>query len=72
MLYQLRSYIKKYRSVSITQISREFMLDVQALKPMLEIWVKRGEINIYNHPLACKSTCGTCNVSDVVYYCWVD
>ncbi len=72
MLYLLRNYIEKYRAVSITQISREFMMDVQAIKPILDIWVKKGVVNIHNHPLACKTACGTCNTRDVIYYCWID
>ena len=72
MLCVLRDYIIKYRTVSITQISREFMMDVQAIKPILDIWVKKGVLNIFNHPLACKSTCGSCKTENVVYYSWVD
>lgn len=73
MLYLMRSYIKKNQSVSITQISREFKMDLQAIKPILDIWVKKGVISIYNHPLACKSGCGSCKqIEDKLYYCWVD
>ncbi len=72
MLCLLRNYIKKYRAVSITQISREFVIDVQALKPMLDIWVKKGIVRAHNHPLSCKDKCNSCNTNDLVYYCWVD
>lgn len=73
MLYELRNYIKKYNSVSIAQISREFMIDIQAMKPMLDIWVKKGVVKIYNHPLNCKISCGGCaKESPNIYYCWID
>lgn len=73
MLYELRNYIKKYNLVSIAQISREFMMDIQAVKPMLDIWVKKGVVKIHNHPLNCKSSCGGCNKEiSSVYYCWID
>lgn len=72
MLYDLRSYIKKYRQVAITQVCREFNIDAQALKPILDIWVKKGVIKSFASPIACKSSCGACKFSTESYYCWVE
>jgi hypothetical protein len=73
MLYELRNYIKKYNSVSIAQISRAFMVDIHAMKPMIDIWVNKGVVKMHNHPLNCKSSCGGCaKESSNTYYCWID
>lgn len=73
MLFELRNYIKKHNTVSIMQIAREFRVDSQALQPMLDFWVKKGVVKIYNSPVNCKSVCGGCSQKDVnLYYSWIN
>lgn len=70
MLCQLRDYLKKSQTASMTQLVREFKIDAATLAPMLEIWVNKKVISVHHHPLACKKGCNSCNVNDNTYYCW--
>lgn len=68
MLLQLREYIQREGVVSIQQLTREFHMAESALRPMLELWVRKGAISPHQHQKACQSTCSQCNVSAVVFY----
>lgn len=70
MLFELRDFIQKQGLVSSTQLAREFQLDEEALKPMLNCWVKKGCIKSLNAPQACKSPCSRCR-SSIEYYQFV-
>lgn len=68
MLLQLRDYIQRERVVSIQQLTREFHMDMTALQPMLDLWVKKGVIFPHQNKNACQSTCSRCSISTVVFY----
>ncbi|KGP62638.1 hypothetical protein EP47_10505 [Legionella norrlandica] len=68
MLLQIRDFIRRERFVSTQQLSREFHLDLTALQPMLDIWVKKGTIRKCQGDSNCKSACFKCRVSPDYYY----
>ncbi len=68
MLLQLRDYIQREGVVSIQQLTREFHMDESALKPMLELWVKKGVILPHQNRKTCLSACSKCNPLAVVFY----
>ncbi|MDI1352173.1 MAG: FeoC-like transcriptional regulator [bacterium] len=60
MLLHIRNYIWREGVVSTQQLTREFQLDVQALQPMLDLWVHKGAIRKSQEQAACQSTCFKC------------
>ncbi len=68
MLLQIREYLRRERVVSNQQIAREFRLDLQALQPMLDLWLRRGVIACCQEKTACQSRCFKCNTQAPVYY----
>ncbi|WP_173237990.1 FeoC-like transcriptional regulator [Legionella antarctica] len=68
MLLQIRDYIRRERVVSTQQLTREFNLDLLALQPMLDIWVKKGAIRKCQEKANCQSTCFKCRIQPPEYY----
>lgn len=68
MLLQIRDYIRHQQVVSNQQIAREFNLDLPALEPMLDLWLRKKVIARAQEP-ACKSPCFKCKTQQpLVYY----
>lgn len=68
MLLQIRDYICRQGVVSTQQLTREFHLDLQALQPMLELWVGKGVIRKCQEQTNCSSACFKCRVQSLEYY----
>jgi hypothetical protein len=70
VLSAIRNFIQIHRVVSVEQLSREFCIAIEALGPMLEIWVNKGYIRKSNQKENCGTGCRSCYVQRVVYYEW--
>lgn len=70
MLLQIRDFIRQQKVASTQQMSREFSIDLQALQPMLDIWLGKGIIGRCEEETACRSACGKCR-QPPVYYCYL-
>ncbi len=68
MLLQIRDYIHREGVVSTQQLSREFRVDLLALQPMLDLWIKKGAIGKCEEKANCQSTCFKCKTSPIEYY----
>lgn len=68
MLLQLRDYIAREGVVSTQQMAREFHLDIFALKPMLDLWIKKGTIEKCQAQSSCQSSCFKCGDRAPEYY----
>lgn len=67
MLLQIRDYLKKVRIASNQQIAREFNMDMKAVEPLLDFWLKK-DIVVPLDPLSCKKPCLSCNKVALSYY----
>lgn len=71
MLLQIRDYLRRACVASNQQIAREFQLDLQALQPMLDLWINKGVIACIQEKTACQSRCFKCSVQPPLYYQYV-
>lgn len=69
MLLQIRDYLRAEKVASNQQLAREFRLDLTALQPMLDVWLRKGVIIRCNASASCKSSCSSrCRAQPPVYY----
>ncbi len=68
MLMQIREFIAREKVVSFQQIARQFIIENQALEPMIDFWLLRGVIAVCNERPACRSKCFKCPSSRHIYY----
>lgn len=71
MLLQVRDFIRQQGVVSNQQIAREFRMDVHALQPMLDVWLRKGMIIECQQKTKCQSTCFKCRIQPPAYYQYV-
>ncbi|HFC9266489.1 TPA: FeoC-like transcriptional regulator [Legionella pneumophila] len=67
MLLQIRDFIYREGVVSTQQLSREFHLDLTALQPMLDLWVRKGAIRKCQGGANCKTACFKCRIPPDYY-----
>lgn len=75
MLLQIREFMRREKIASNQQIARVFHVDLNALEPMLEIWLRKGAL-VYAQAEAqssCASGCASlsCRTQSIVYYRYV-
>lgn len=67
MLLQIRDFINREGIVSTQQLTREFHVDLTALQPMLDLWLRKGAIRKCQERANCQSTCFKCRTSPEYY-----
>lgn len=67
MLLEIREYLRRETLVSNQQIAREFKIDLAALQPMLDFWLKKKVISCCQRKTSCKSACFKCAEPPVYY-----
>ena len=67
MLLQLLDFIKKTTYVSGSQLAREFRVDLSALQPMLDFWIKKGVIQSSQEKISCEKRCIRCKSPEIIY-----
>lgn len=68
MLLQILEYMRREKVASNQQIAREFGLDLTALQPMLDCWLRKGTLIPCKEKSACQSKCFKCQTQPPVYY----
>lgn len=68
MLFEIRDYLRREKIASNQQLAREFHLDLAALQPMLEVWIRKGVISCCQEKSPCQSRCFKCHKEPPVYY----
>lgn len=68
MLLQIRDYIAREGVVSTQQLSRAFHMDLAALQPLLDLWVRKGAIAKCQTKTGCQSKCFKCTDKTPEYY----
>lgn len=71
MLLQIRDFMKRTRIASNQQLAREFHLDIEALEPMLKVWLSKGVLAFCQQPPVCQSQCFKCYTQPIIYYSYV-
>ena len=69
ILIDLKNTIRDHRAVSLGDLMRRYDMDAEALKPMVEHWVRKGKVEV--HPSACTDKgCSGCATRRTETYVW--
>lgn len=71
MLLQIREYLRREQVASNQQLAREFRLDLLALQPMLDLWLRKGIIELCQQNAGCQSRCFKCKTQQPVFYQYI-
>ncbi len=70
MLTDLKGYLSERRAASLSEIARRFATDPEALRPMLDLWIRKGKVR-RSGGAACGG-CVSCAPADIEFYEWVE
>lgn len=73
ILAEIKQYLKERGQASLQDIALHFDTDPEAVRGMLEQWIRRGKVERRMLGAACGSGgCTKCDPTGVEYYLWVD
>lgn len=70
ILTQLKDYIRLNRQVSLRQMSKEFDMEQDALRPVLEHWIAKGKVEKLPQGSSCDG-CHSCEPQAIEIYQWI-
>jgi predicted transcriptional regulator len=72
LLVQIKKLLQQRQQMSLTDLARHFYVSENVMLSMLQVWQKKGRIEVQQQSGLCKSTCGSCDESNEVntYYRW--
>ena len=71
MLGDIKRYIKQRKSVNLNDLVLHFQTSPDAMKGMLDKWIKKGKATVMVSERACNG-CTACEPSLEEYYEWCD
>lgn len=70
ILSDLRDYLRQHGQATLGDMALHFDTDPQALRGMLEIWVRKGRVEHSTLMPACGSSCNKCDMASTEIYRW--
>jgi hypothetical protein len=70
ILSEIRSYLQRRGQASLSDMMVHFNTDPEALRPMLEVWVKKGQVERFSASPDCGGNCNLCAPEATELYRW--
>lgn len=72
ILSQVRDYLKQRNQCTLSDIALHFDTDPDAVRGMLEVWVKKGKVEKRSATDSCGTSCQSCDPAATEVYLWVE
>ena len=72
ILPEIRRYLSQRGQASLADIALHFDIEPDALRGMLEVWMRKGKIQKQLATASCGSSCNKCQSDATEIYAWVD
>jgi len=72
ILSEVRDYLKSRSQATLSDIALHFDTDADAVRGMMEIWIRKGKIRKRSATDSCGSSCNSCEPEATEIYEWVD
>ena len=70
ILSAIRDYIKQRGQCSLSDIALHFDCDADAVRGMLEVWVRKGQVEKNSATPSCGTSCQSCDPATTEVYTW--
>jgi hypothetical protein len=71
ILADIKQYLSARGSASLSDISLHFDTEPNAMRGMLEQWIRKGRVTKHVAGSACNSSCNKCGTESAELYEWV-
>ncbi|MFV9616226.1 MAG: FeoC-like transcriptional regulator [Gammaproteobacteria bacterium] len=70
ILADIRDYLKQRGQCTLSDIALHFDSDADAVRGMLDIWVKKGKVEKRSATASCGTSCQSCDPATTEVYIW--
>jgi len=70
ILSQVRDYLKQRSQCTLSDIALHFDTDADAVRGMLDIWVRKGKVEKRSATASCGTSCQSCDPATTEVYFW--
>ena len=70
ILSEVRDYVRSRGQASLAEIALHFDADPEAVRGMLEVWVRKGQVARRAATASCGSSCSQCDPASTELYLW--
>ena len=72
ILSQVRDYLKQRGQCTLSDVALHFDADTDAVRGMLDIWVKKGKVEKSSATASCGTSCQSCDPATTEVYTWCE
>ena len=70
ILSDIRDYLKQRGQCTLSDIALHFDTDADAIRGMLDIWVRKGKVEKVSATESCGTSCQSCDPATTEVYIW--
>ncbi len=72
ILSDIKHYLSQRGSASLSDLCIHFDTKPEAMRGMLEQWIRKGRVQKQSASASCGSSCSKCDLETTEFYQWVD
>ncbi len=72
ILADIRDYLQQRGQCSLSDIALHFDTDADAVRGMLNIWIKKGKVEKRAATASCGTSCQSCDPTTTEMYFWLE
>lgn len=71
ILSEVRDYLKQRGQCTLSDIALHFDTDADAVRGMLDLWIKKGKVEKRSATASCGTSCQSCDPAATEVYLWI-
>ena len=72
ILAQVRDYLKQRGQCTLSDIALHFDTDADAVRGMLDVWIRKGKVDKRSATDSCGTSCQSCDPAATEVYSWCE
>jgi len=72
ILSNIRDYLKQRGQCTLSDIALHFDTDADAVRGMLEVWIRKGKVKKRSATDSCGTSCQSCDPAAIEVYSWCE
>jgi predicted ArsR family transcriptional regulator len=72
MLSEIKDYLSNRGQASLAEIALHMDADPDAVRGMLQLWIRKGRVEQRKVEAACGTSCNRCDPAAMELYVWIE
>ena len=70
ILSNIKEYFSEHPAASLSDLSIRFNVEPEAMRGMLDHWIRKGKLRKVDHSYSCSKCCSDCKSDHIEIYEW--